>query len=246
MRGCGRACQHRVWNLLCERGGSKSPSVSVVSPPPPTVTQLPEPDVAKQAEQSYQAQLKYNPLLSQQQYETQSQYGPMYKALLGQLYPELNTYQQQVSQRIGSPTGYSPEQQSALDAIRQRQTDVGLRNIREGANLGGTLYGGRRQQAEADYLTQQGQAYTAQDIAYQQQQQAANQQALITLLQLSNPQVQQFAQGVTPSPDALLNAYSQSIFAQPAAIGFGPSARSQNLGFLGNLAVGAGSAFGGR
>lgn len=193
---------------------------------PQVIPAPPAPDVGKTAEESFQAQLKYNlplaqnaldiqrqlgPGFAQSQYETVAQFSPLYKAMLMQLHPELASFQTQVNQRLNTPSGYTPEQQAAIDAIRNREQERGLRGIREGANLGGTLYGGRRQQAEQDYLTRQGQAYTAQDIAFQQQQQAANQQALVTLLQLTNPQVQQpavpqYGQSVAPGGDALYSA----------------------------------------
>ena len=218
---------HLQWitkSITNERGGGSKPQPPQIIQPPPA------PSVSQTASESLEAQLKYNPQLTsqqvqlqgqygpqlaQQQFDLANQYGPMYKAMLTQLYPELGTYQNQVNQRLNSPTGYSPDQQSALDAIRNREQDRGLRGIREGANLGGTLYGGHRQNAESDYLTRQGQAYTAQDIAFQQQQQAANQQALVTLLQLSNPQVQQpnvpqYGQSVVPGGDNLYNALVQN------------------------------------
>lgn len=224
MRGCGAICYHKSWNLFCERGGgSKAQPAQVIAAPP-------APDVGKTAAESYAAQLQYNrplaeqaliiqrdlgPGYAQSQYDITAQQAPLQKALLMQMYPGLATYEQQVNQRLASPTGYSNQQQQALDAIRQRETDRGLRGIREGANLGGTLYGGRRQQAESDYLTQQGQAYSAQDIGFQQQQQAANQQALISLLQLSNPQVSQvnvpqYGQSVVPGGDNFYNALVQN------------------------------------
>ena len=219
----------RVWNQNVDRianergkGSDPQPAQIIQAPAPPSVSDT--------AAQSAQAQLQYNPQLTQQALDLQRQFGgqfaqsqyditaqqaPLQKALLMQMYPGLATYEQQVNQRLASPTGYSNQQQQALDAIRQRETDRGLRGIREGANLGGTLYGGRRQQAESDYLTQQGQAYSAQDIGFQQQQQAANQQALISLLQLSNPQVSQvnvpqYGQSVVPGGDNFYNALVQN------------------------------------
>lgn len=200
-------------------GGSKPQPAQIIPAPPP-------PDVKKTAQESLAAQLQYNPQLTaqaaqlqsqygpqfaQSQYDITAQYGPLYKALLGQLYPELNTLQGQVGQRLAAPSGYTPEQQAAVEAIRQRETNRGLRGIREGANLGGTLFGGHRQQAEADYLTQQGQAYSAQDIQFQNQQRQQAMQELVSLLQLSNPQVQQpnvpnYNQSAAPGGDSLYNA----------------------------------------
>ena len=223
MRGCGR-CQHASWNIFCERGGGSKAQPAQVIPAPPA------PDVGKTAAESYAAQLQYNPQLTAQQVQLQGQYGPQlaqqnldlqrqfapqYRDQLFQLYPELQQYQQQVGQRLAGPGGYSPDQQMALDAIRTREQDRALKGIRAGANLGGNLYSGSRQQQERDYLTQQAQGYSAQDIAFQQQQQQANQQALITLLQLTNPQVSQpnvpqYGQSVVPGGDNLYNALVQN------------------------------------
>ena len=209
-----------TWLLRDETGGGSKPQpAQVIQAPPP-------PSVADTAAQSAQAQLTYNPQLTQQsldlqrqfgpqfaqsQYDIQAQQAPLQKALLMQLYPGLASFEQNTNQALASPGGYSSQQQSAVDAIRNREQDRGLRGIRESSNVGGTLFGGRRQQREQDYLTQQGQAYTAQDIGFQQQQQAQNLQSLAMLLQLSNPQVQQpnvpnYGQSVVPGGDNLYNA----------------------------------------
>lgn len=183
------------------------------------------PSVSQTAAESAQAQLQYNPQLVAQQVALQQQYGtplaqsqfntqaaiaPQYRDLLMQQYPELRMLQNSVQQGFGNQ-GYDNAQLQALNAIRDRETQRGLTGIREGANLGGTLFGGRRQQAEEDFLTRQAQGYSAQDIGFQQQQQAQNLQRLVTLLQLSNPQVQQpavpsFGQSVAPGGDALYSA----------------------------------------
>ena len=213
-----------AWLIQDERGGGSKPQPpTIIQPPPaPSVSQTAGESLAAQLQynpqltaQQVQLQGQYGPQLAQQQLDLTSQYGPLYKSMLQQLYPGLSSFEQQTNQALANPTGYSSQQQTALDAIRNREQERGLRGIREGANLGGTLYGGRRQQAEQDYLTQQGQAYSAQDIAYQQQQRAANQQALIALLQLSNPQVQQpnvpsYGQSVVPGSDNLYNALVQN------------------------------------
>lgn len=224
------------WVLHNNTGGGGDPQPpSIIQPPaPPSVNQTAGESFASQLQynpqltaQQVQLQGQYGPQLAQQQYDLSSQYGPLYKSMLMQLNPALGSYEQQVNQRLASPGGYSPQQQQSIDAIRNREQDRGLRGIREGANLGGTLYGGRRQQMESDYLTQQGQAYTAQDIGFQQQQQAANQQALVTLLQLTNPNVQQpqvpqYGQSVVPGGDNLYNSllgYQSNFGVQPGNSG---------------------------
>lgn len=234
-----------LWVWHDERGGGSKPQ------PPQIIQAPPAPSVSQTAGESLSAQLQYNPQLTaqqvqlqgqygpqlaQQQFDLSSQYGPLYKSMLQQLYPGLSSFEQQTNQGLASPTGYNPQQQAAIDAIRNREQERGLRGIREGANLGGTLYSGRRGQAEADYLTQQGQAYTAQDVGFQQQQQAANMQQLIALLQLSNPQVQQpnvpqYGQSVVPGGDNLYNALVQN---QVQGTGIIPGAQG-SPGFFGSL-----------
>ena len=105
-------------------------------------------------------------------------------------------------------------------------------------------------------IAAQRQAFGLQNVGLQQQQRQQALQNLIAGLQVIFPQVQQpgapqgFSPGfqsATPSPDALLQAIlgqSQGAVINPAVVGFGPSARSQNLGFAGSLAQGIGSAFG--
>jgi len=228
--------------------GSKAPTTTIVQPPPPTVTQLPQPNVAENSRQLYESQLQYNPLLAQSEYNLQAQYGPLYKALYEQNLPYqsqgLETLAQQATQRLTSPTGLTPEQQMAQDAIRQRAYEQSARGIRESANVGGTLYGGRREEREDRSRNELAQAFATQDIGLQQQNRQQTLQELIASLQAFFPQIQQFTQGVTPSPDALMNAIQQSTFVQPAAIGFGPSRFSRNAGLISGIAQGVGSAAG--
>lgn len=200
-------------------GGSPQPPTIIPAPPPP--------DIGKNAEESYQAQLKYNeplaqnalsiqqnlgPQFAQAQYQQTAQTAPLYRALLESQYPQINQLSGQVSQQLASPTGYNSQQQAAIDAIRERETGRGLRQIREGQNLGGRLYSGRRGQMESDYLTQQNQGYTAQDIGFQQQQRGQTLQELLSLFQIAGLPVQQvgstpqFGQPVVPGADPLYAA----------------------------------------
>lgn len=215
-----------LWNdlkktLANEVGGGGDPQPpQIISPPNP-------PDIGKNAEESYQAQLKYNeplaqnaltiqqnlgPQFAQAQYQQTSQMAPLYRALLESQYPQINQLSGQVSQQLQSPTGYNPQQQAAVDAIRNREQNRGLRGIREGANLGGTLYGSNREQRESDYLTQQGQAYSQQDIGMQQQQRGQTLQELLSLFQIAGLPVQQvnntpqLGQSVVPGADNLYSA----------------------------------------
>src|SRR3990167_2339742 len=259
MRGCGAACQHKAWDVRCERGGGSEPQQpTFITPPPPTITQAPPPNVQQTAADLYAAQLQFNPQLTaqaaqlqqqygpqlaqsqtdiqrqqspqlaQSQFDLQQQYGPLYRALYTQLYPTQVAGQEALAsqslQRLQSPYSLTPEQQAAQDAIRNREQERGLRGIRTQANLGGTLYSGSREQSERDYLTQQAQGYSLQDLQLEQQRRAQTLQELIASSQVVFPQVQQpgvaqlgvsqFGQGVVPNADALLQAILQGQIVQ--------------------------------
>lgn len=200
-------------------GGSKPQAPQYIQPPPPQITQAPAPNIAENSQQIAEARLKYDPLLAQSEYDIQAQYGPMYRALYEQIAPTQVRGQemlaQQANQRLQSPQGLTPEQQFAQDAIRQRSRDELTRGIRESANVGGTLYGGRRQAREDRGLQELEQAFTSQDIQLQDARRAQALQELIASSQVVFPQVQQ-PQGVVPTGDALLNAFMQGQIVQPA------------------------------
>ena len=237
------------WLLSDETGGSKSPSVSVVQPPPPTVTQLPTPSPGETSRQLYESQLEYAPKLQDLQLQLMQQYLPKYQQFNEQQYPQIPMLQQQTQQALQSPYSLNPQQQSAQNDIRQRQRDDLRRTTLESANVGGTLYGGRTQQrldrAQAELSNQ----YAMQDIGLQQQQRQLTLQEVLALAQLAGFPVQQISptavQNTTPSPDALLQAMSASQFVQPAAIGFGPSSRQLNYQLIGSALGSAGQAAGG-
>src|SRR3990167_3385032 len=213
-------------------GGSKPSEPQYIQPPPPQIIPSPvaPPNAGETAGQLAQTQLQYNPQLSQQAfdlysqfspqyqqqaYQQQQQYGPMYKALQDQLYPQqaqnLQTLATQAGQRFASPQGLTPEQQAAQDAIRQRAYQESDRGVREAANVGGTLYGGRRELREDRARNELSQGFATQDIQLQDQLRAQALQELIAASQVNNPQIAQvnppqFTQSVTPSADSLLQA----------------------------------------
>lgn len=222
-----------------ERGGGKSATQpSYVQPPPPTITQAPAPNVAETSAQLAQSQLQYNPQLTAQQvqlqqqyapqlaqseYDIQAKYGPMYRALYEQLAPtqtaNLENLAQQAGQRLASPYSLTPQQQAAQDTIRNREQDRLLQGIRSSANIGGTLYGGRREQRETEAASELANQYALSDIQLQNQNRAQTLQELIASGQVFFPQIQQpqapnYGQGVTPSADALLSAYTQGQIVQ--------------------------------
>lgn len=214
----------KVWDKLAHNriGGGEEPSSPQVIPAPTA------PNYQQTAEEVAQAQLKYNPQLTAQNVQLQSQYAPqlaqsqyditakytpMYRALLEQQFPQINQLSGQVSQQLASPSSLTPEQQAAQDAVRQRALAAQDRSIRESANLGGTLYGGRRQAREDASRNQLLQSFATEDIARQQQQRQQAMSELSMLFQLAglnvqNPTVQQG--NITQGTDSLYNALVQN------------------------------------
>ena len=246
--------------------GSKSPSVSVVQPPPPQVTQMPPPNVQQNASDLFKAQLEYNPQLTAQAVQLQQQYGPQlaqsefnqtsaiapqYRALLEQQYPQIPTLTQQVQERLLNPQGLTPQMQSAQDFSRQRASDDLSRNIRSQANLGGNLYSGNREDMETRAQAELQNQFAQSDIGLQDQRRAQSISELLSLLQVAGLPVQQtqaapqYGQGVTPSADALMQAIQNSYIVNPAVVGFGPSSRELNYRLLGSAFGAAGQAAGG-
>jgi hypothetical protein len=171
---------------------------------------------------------------------------------------------QQAQQRLTSPQGYTPEEQAAINAIRQRETGRVSEQLRERSNLGGTLYGGRGEQLESRALQELAQGYTAQDIDRLRQQQqlawqqagqvptlesalASQRQAMLTpYMQIMYPQIGvaqpsispfQYTSAV-PSADQLYSAIFQA--SQPNYL-YQPGSPSPGWGLAGSLAGGIGA-----
>jgi hypothetical protein len=181
-----------------------------VIPPPPA------PNYQQTAGDYYNAQLQYNPQLAAQYAQLQAQYGPQlaqnafnvqsqlapqYYNLASSLYPQIPQLSQQVSEKLTNPYAYSASEQTAIDALRAKQAQKLQESIQTSANLGGGLYGGRRELREDQALTDLGQQYAVEDVnrLLQNRQQALSE--LATLFQISFPNVQQpgipdYAQGI--------------------------------------------------
>jgi len=59
-----------------------------------------------------------------------------------------NQLLQNILGNLISPTGQDAEQQASVEAIRQRESDRLRRGVQQSSNLGGGLFGGRRQARE--------------------------------------------------------------------------------------------------
>jgi hypothetical protein len=111
------------------------------------------------ASQTAQAQLEYDPQIANMMYQISAnpQYGMQANTALEEqtrqnVFPQETAVRDQMLQNILanliSPTGISPEQQGAITARRGTAQDNLVQSMRERANLGGGLFGGRAANAE--------------------------------------------------------------------------------------------------
>ena len=215
----------------------------------------PAPNVGETAADLMQAQLQYNPQLYQQyaqmygQYmpqvagtdmAMQQQYAPQQQALQQEMFPQqtqlVEAMAGQALGMMGSQDYQTQEQSEAIQAIRQRAVTGLQQSMRERANLGGNLYGGRAAGAEERATSEMMQGFAAQDVDRLKQQQQMALQYATPVAQIMYPQIQQpqmpnYTQNVTPSGDTLYNAMFQAgqpqYFQQPGTQG------GVNLGILG-------------
>ena len=214
-----------------ERGGGRTEIQQAPAQPP-------APSAGESAESLYQARLQYDPQVAGMEYDLAQQYEPLYAAmqagLYGQYAPQVAGIQEQVRQqyspeqyalteefaqqarqRLADPYAETAEETAAMEAARGRQREQLTRGLRERAELGGGLYGGRAARREEMAGTELEQAFTTQDIARRQQGAQTALQYAIPMIQQLYPQVgfpgqpaQRGAvqQPVTPGADALYQA----------------------------------------
>jgi len=218
----------------------------------------PAPSAGESAEQIYQAQLKYGQPMAQQSFDIQQQFMPqqtaLYNALYNQYMPQMAQAQQQTQkqlypyqsqiveqgaqnalQRLQNPDYMTTQEQTALETGRGQQVSELQRAMRERANLGGGLYGGRAAGAEAKSMTDLLQQFEIQDYQRRMGAGQAAQQALTPYMQILYPQVgtqqpnvQPYQyQSAVPSADTLYQAIFQA--SQP-----------QNFTSQGNKGISAG------
>ncbi len=215
-------------------GGEKA---TVIQAP----AQGPAPSASQSAADLYQAQLKYGQPMAQQEFDIQSKFMPqqaaLYQALYNQYSPEMARTQQQTQQelypyqsqiveqgamdalsRLQNPNYMTEQEQLAQDTTRQKAIDALQRSMRERANLGGNLYGGRAAASEAQSVSDLVNQYQLQDYAQRMSAGQAAQQALTPYMQILYPQVGtqqpsiqpfQYTSAV-PSADSLYNAMAQA------------------------------------
>jgi len=129
-----------------------------------------------------------------------------------------------------SPQGQSQEQQASVESIRQRESERLRRGINIDSNIGGGLFGGRRQQRGDEAQTQLGQAFASEDISRDETNRLNAIQAALPALQILFPELNLVApQFQSPVPTA--NVVSQG---QLAGRGQDLSAGQFNANFLQN------------
>lgn len=211
-------CQDRLLGCKCGKGA------------PSTPTPAPAPTPGETAAGVAQAHLQYDPQLAQSSFDILS--NPNYGAdattnVLNQA--RRNNFQgesavqdqllQNVLQQLQSPTGYTPEQQAALDSRRGLAQDELVKSQRNRANLGGGLFGGRAAAAESRDVANLQNQFTTEDIGQQERARLNAIQAALPALQILFPEVgistPQF-QSAAPSGDT---AYSGALTARGQDIG---------------------------
>lgn len=156
----------------------------------------------------------------QHEVETSPVYGTEAKTRMAEdirqrVFPQEQQIRSQLVQNILanliSPTGISPEQQTALTARRGQAQGELEQSMRTRANLGGGLYGGRSAGAEARSVGELQQNFAIEDIDRQERARMNALSAALPVLQLLFPEVglvqPSFINPVS-SPESQLSAYT--------------------------------------
>ena len=156
----------------------------------------------------------------QHQVETSPVYGIEAKTRLAEqtrqnVFPNEQAVRQQLVQNILanliSPTGISPEQQTALTARRGQAQGELEQSMRTRANLGGGLFGGRSSASEARSIGEQFQNFAIEDIDRQERARMNALSAALPVLQLLFPDIgliQPSFINPVASPESQLSAYT--------------------------------------
>jgi len=224
-------CKDNLFGCRCGKGET------TIQATPTT----PAPSAGESAEQIYQAQLKYGQPMAQQSFDIQNEFMPqqtaLYNALYNQYMPQMAKTQQQTQQelypyqsqiveqgaqsalsRLQNPDYMTPQEQEALNTQRGQQVSAMQQAMRQRANLGGGLFGGRAAGAEARSMQDLLGQFETSDYQRRMSAGQAAQQALTPYMQILYPQVgtqqpnvQSYQyQSAVPSADTLYNAIFQA------------------------------------
>jgi len=226
-------------------GGGKK---SVQAPPAPTTAQIAEQTMsAREAQDPRAAQLDLDILKGPAGVLPTTQ---TFLEARESLFPEETNLKQVLGklilQGLESPTGRTPEQQAAVDAIRGRETGRLQEALRTRANLGGGLYGGRAAGTEERAVSELGQAFSAEDIDRLEQSDLRNKMISMQYLQSFFPELGLIAPQYTSpvaTPESALSAgvqtRNQDIQLQQQEIARKAALQSALFGALGTAAGGA-------
>uniref|UniRef100_A0A6M3L8Z3 Uncharacterized protein n=1 Tax=viral metagenome TaxID=1070528 RepID=A0A6M3L8Z3_9ZZZZ len=192
---------------------------TVIEAPAAPAPAAPVPTAGETAEDIYKAKLKYDPLMNEAAYNIQAgpqgmqQWTQLAENVRQAVFPQEQGVREalgtNILQQLLSPTGISPEQQAAQEAIRSREMNRLSQGVRERANLGGTLFSGGAQQQERLARQELGQAYSTEDISREATQRQNALLAAYPYLQLLFPnsgiQAPAF-QSAVPSAESQLSA----------------------------------------
>ena len=193
---------------------------------------VPIPSTQESAQSVLEAQLATNPQAAQQAFQiaTNPEYGlePFTKAIesarTNVLPQEAAVRDQMLSNILGnltSPTGISPEQQQAVTQRRgEAQTEL-QKAMRERANLGGGLFGGRSQLAEQRAVGDLQAQFAEEDIGREERARLNAIQAAVPALQTLFPEI-----GIS-APQFMSPASSGTSALQSATAGYGQSLQAQ-------------------
>jgi len=163
---------------------------------------------------------------------------PGEQAVRGQL-------QQNILQSLISPQGATPQQLEAQEAIRNREQERLQRGIQTSANVGGTLFGGRRQAREDRAMTELGQAYAESDITRDDQRRLNAISSAMPFLQLLFPG-SQISQPQFINPVASANTqYGGAVSQRGQDLTYQAAQQANQSALWGSLMKGVGSAAGG-
>lgn len=197
------------------------------------------------------AQLSYD-ILANPQYGAQAT-TQLYENIRKALFPQETALREQavgnIGQALASPTGYTPEQQRALDTRRnQAQTELS-RVLRERSNLGGNLYGGRSFQEEGQATADLQNQFAVEDISRQDQQRQQALQNAQMILGLLYPQVgiqtPQYQSSVVDPNTAYQGQINQNQFAAQQAAQEQARKNALYSALLQGVGTAAGGYFGG-
>lgn len=189
-----------------------------------TIQAAKTPSAGETASQVAQASLQYDPQMAQLQYNilTNPNYGlgpttQAFEQTRQELFPGEQAVRQalqnNVLQNLLSPTGMSAQQQGAIDTRRGTARTNLQDAMRNQANLGGGLYGGRAEQRESNAMVDLENQFATEDIAMDERSRLNAIQSALPFLSILFPEVgiqQPQFQSAVPNANNVFSAQQQT------------------------------------